>query len=105
MFADLDKIIEDNGLFYVLDSFGARTLVSFDSKGNAHAKYGKIGKGPGEFVRPWDFDIYNSQVYILDSNAKKILIFESDGGFKDEKHPLEDERRQATLPGHKIVRF
>lgn len=85
MFADLDKIIEDNGLFYVLDSFGARTLVSFDSKGNAHAKYGKIGKGPGEFVRPWDFDIYNSQVYILDSNAKKILIFESDGGYKDEK--------------------
>lgn len=85
MFADLDKIIEDEGLFYVLDSFGARTLVSFDSKGNAHAKYGKIGKGPGEFVRPWDFDVYKSQVYILDSNTKKILRFETNGMFKDEK--------------------
>lgn len=85
MFADLDKIIEAEGLFYVLDSFGAKTLVSFDSKGNAHARYGKIGKGPGEFVRPWDFDVYNSQVYILDSNARKILRFGSDGAFKDEK--------------------
>lgn len=85
MFADLDKIIENQGKYYVLDSFGAKTLVSFDSEGNAYAKYGKIGKGPGEYVRPWDFDIYNSQVYILDSNAKKILRFASNGDFIDEK--------------------
>lgn len=85
MFADLDKIIENQGMYYVLDSFGAKTLVSFDSEGNAYAKYGKIGKGPGEYVRPWDFDIYNSQVYILDSNAKKILRFASNGDFIDEK--------------------
>ena len=86
MFADLDKIIENHGMYYILDSFGAKTLVSFDSNGNAYAKYGKIGKGPGEYVRPWDFDVYDSQVYILDSNAKKILRFGANGDFIDEKH-------------------
>lgn len=86
MFADIDKIIEDNGSYYILDSFGARTLVSFDSNGTAIARFGKIGHGPGEYVRPWDFDIYNSHVYILDSNTKKILKFGKDGTFIDEQN-------------------
>lgn len=84
MFADFDKVIASENLFYIMDSFGARTVVSFNQDGNAIARYGKIGQGPGEYVRPWDIAITPGFVYILDSNSKKIIKYGKDGTFVKE---------------------
>ena len=47
------------------------TVVSFTTTGKAYAKYGKIGQGPGEYIKPWDIDVDSAFVYVLDSNRKK----------------------------------
>lgn len=85
MYADLDKLIAKGNKFYIMDSFGSRTVVSFDSEGKPVARYGKVGQGPGEYVRPWDVDIRNGMVYILDSNLKKILEFTDAGEYVGER--------------------
>lgn len=98
MFSEIDKIIADDDSYYILDSFGARTLVSFDSNGEAITKYGRVGQGPGEYFRPMDFDVYDSHVYILDANARKILKYRKDGSFICEK------QIPFTAMGLKILR-
>lgn len=85
MFADIDRIIAKDDMYYILDSYGASTVVSFTTTGKAYAKYGKIGQGPGEYIKPWDIDVDSAFVYVLDSNTKKILQFEKDGTFVKEK--------------------
>ena len=70
MYADLDKLIVRNGKYFVLDSFGARTVVSFTKNGDPLGKYGNVGQGPGEYVLPMDMDVDSSGVYILDARAK-----------------------------------
>lgn len=85
MYSDISRIISKNKMFYILDSFGSRTVVSFTKEGEPVARYGKVGTGPGEYVRPWDVDVDESYVYILDSNLKKIMRFDQSGSFIDEK--------------------
>lgn len=84
LFADIDKIVAKNDKYFILDSFGAKTVVSFDHSGKAYAKYGRTGQGPSEYIRPWDIDVDNQHVYILDSNNKKVLKFTYEGDFVDE---------------------
>jgi len=85
MFADIDKVVAKDGIFYIMDSFGARTVVSFKNTGEPYVKYGKIGQGPGEYSRPYDIDVDDRYVYILDSSKKKILQFKNDGVFVGER--------------------
>lgn len=85
MYSDISRIISKNKMYYILDSFGSRTVVSFTKEGEPVARYGKVGTGPGEYVRPWDVDVDESYVYILDSNLKKIMRFDQSGSFIDEK--------------------
>jgi len=85
MYSDISRIISRNKKFFILDSFGSRTVVSFTKEGEPVARYGKVGTGPGEYVRPWDMDVDDRYVYILDSNLKKIMRFNQSGLFMDEK--------------------
>lgn len=85
MYADLDKLIVRNGKYFVLDSFGARTVVSFTKNGDLLGKYGNVGQGPGEYVLPMDMDVDSSGVYILDARAKKLLKYKETGEFIGEK--------------------
>ncbi len=85
IFAEIDKIIAKDENFFILDAFGAKTVVSFDKSGKALVRYGTIGQGPGEYVRPWDIDVTGECVYVLDSNTKKLLRFNKDGKFINER--------------------
>ena len=53
MYADLDKLIVRNGKYFVLDSFGARTVVSFTKNGDPLGKYGNVGQIPANMSCPW----------------------------------------------------
>ena len=85
IFAEISKIISKENRFFILDQYGSRTAVSFNADGTPLAKYGCIGQGPGEYVRPWDMDIIDSCVYILDSNLKKVIRYDINGKFLSEK--------------------
>ena len=50
MFSYIDKIIEYNNKYYILDKSSLRTVVSFKKDGTPDTKYGRIGQGPGEYM-------------------------------------------------------
>lgn len=79
LYSEIDKIVTDDDYYYILDSYAAKTVVSFTKDGMAHTKYGNIGQGPGEYAKPWDIDVDSEYLYVLDSNMKKILQFKKDG--------------------------
>lgn len=84
MFTDVDRIIEDNGLYFLMDSYSARTVVSFTNEGKPYARYGTVGQGPGEYTLPWDIDIHGDYVFVMDSNSKKMIKYLKDGTFVSE---------------------
>lgn len=81
MFAEICRIIDKNGKYFILDKYDGRTVVSFTHDGKPYASYGRTGNGPGEYVYPQDMDIKDSTVYILDSNSKKLIIYSERGNF------------------------
>ncbi len=79
MFSCADKIIEYNNKYYILDQSSLRTVVSFKKDGTSDTKYGRVGQGPGEYVFPWDMDVDETGVYVLDTNSKKVIHYNESG--------------------------
>lgn len=79
MLADFNRILDCDGLYFLLDRYCARRVVSFTHDGKPFATYGAVGQGPGEYVFPQDFDVWNDKVYVLDSNSKKINTYSKSG--------------------------
>lgn len=79
MFSCADKIIEYNNKYYILDQSSLRTVVSFKKDGTPDTKYGRVGQGPGEYVFPWDMDVDETGVYVLDTNSKKVIHYNESG--------------------------
>lgn len=85
MFADIDKVIDANDKFYILDQTGYKTVVSFTHSGEPRARYGSVGQGPGEYVLPWDLVVFEEYVYVLDLAGQKLIRYCDDGKFFMEK--------------------
>jgi outer membrane murein-binding lipoprotein Lpp len=79
----IDKMIITNTNIYILDGQRSKSLFIYDRKGKLKNVIRKVGTGPGEFVRPDDFDIQKSSgnLFILDGNQRKILIYNKNGDF------------------------
>lgn len=85
MFSYVDKIVAYNDKFYVLDKNESRTVVSFEKDGSPGHRYGRVGQGPGEYVFPWDMDVDETGVYVLDTNSKKVIHYSEEGMFLGER--------------------
>lgn len=85
MFTDADKIIACHDRYYIVDQSASRTVVSFNKNGQPIARYGQVGQAPGEYVFPWDIDVDETGVYILDTNSKKVIHYTEDGRFVNER--------------------
>lgn len=85
MFSCADKIVEHDDKYYVLDKSSLRTVVSFKKDGTPVARYGCTGQGPGEYVFPWDMDIDETGVYVLDTNSKKVIRYTASGKLLGER--------------------
>lgn len=85
MFSYANKIIEYNKKYYILDKNSLRTVVSFKKDGSPITRYGRVGQGPGEYIFPWDMDIDETGVYVLDTNSKKVIHYNESGDFLGEQ--------------------
>jgi hypothetical protein len=66
------------GNIYVLDMQDC-SVKKFDSNGVLIRKYGRKGKGPGEFEGPFRIDVAdNGKLLVLDPNLRKCEFFEGD---------------------------
>lgn len=75
----IDKLIVHNGI-YILDTKLSKALYKFNMDGKLLFKINNIGAGPGEFYLPFDFDISNTAIFILDINQRKILSYDLNSG-------------------------
>lgn len=63
---------------YVLD-MRAKCVKKFDSKGQFRKKFGRDGKGPGEFISPAKMDVLpNGKIIVLDPNLNRSVVFDGD---------------------------
>lgn len=85
MFSCIDKIMAYRDKFYVLDKNESRTVVSFEKDGSPGHRYGRVGQGPGEYVFPWDMDVDETGVYVLDTNSKRVIHYSEEGTFLGER--------------------
>src|SRR5690606_18586399 len=66
------------GNFYVLD-MAAKTVKKFNQKGELLTKYGKEGRGPGEFQSPFKLDVRpDGKIAVLDPNLNKCVIYDNE---------------------------
>lgn len=72
-----------NEIIYVSDL--DEHLFCFDKEGNFLRKAFRNGKGHGEVLRMYDFDVDDSLLYVLDGTRSSILTYRHDGTFVEDK--------------------
>ena len=68
--ASLVKFYNKN--IFILDSF-TKSINAFSENGNFINKISNIGKGPGEYITPFDFEIKNEQHFLYCADLYKII--------------------------------
>ncbi len=79
--SEITKLVVENNNYLVADRKG-RQLLIFDKHGRFKNSIGKIGQGPGEFMRVASIDINNkNEILLYDSKSWKVSKFNFDGKF------------------------
>jgi len=65
---------DSSGNIFFID-IGDYSIKKYSSTGVFLEKYGRYGKGPGEFITPHRFTINHGQIGVIDPNLKKIVVF------------------------------
>lgn len=80
----IDKVITLDSCYYFLDSEKTNSIYKFDNKGVPLRQFNRVGRGAGEYIRVYDFDIdsVNRKLVILCAPDK---IFVTDLDFNIEK--------------------
>jgi hypothetical protein len=95
--------IDDNENIYVLDCKDC-SVKKFDRTGKFIKKYGKKGRGPGEFTYAFYFDVFNDgKVAIINPNDNKFVVFD-DNEFNEFKCVL-TPGRLAFISPNEVVTF
>jgi hypothetical protein len=80
--SNISKVEFANNRFYVL----SKDLLVYDKKGKFIQRIGRSGKGPGEHLRVWDFNInyLTAQIELLDVDLRKTIAYDFNGKFLKE---------------------
>jgi hypothetical protein len=80
MIGDIRKIVIHDNRIYVLDTFGAKSVMVFGMDGKFIHRIGTNGKGPGQYLLPKDFVIDDkNEIEIIDN--QRINIYSLKGEF------------------------
>jgi hypothetical protein len=98
---DLKSVVVDrNGNIFAFAGLSNRNgcfIVKFDKNLNFLKKFGGDGRGPAEFTtrnsmpdNRLSIDPDNGDVYVLDFNPRRILVFDNNGNYKKETNYYRD---------------
>lgn len=81
LLGSVDKLVECNGRYYVLDRMRKCILV-FAENGKYLRRVGRVGQGPGEYSDLYDFvvDVNTGHLYLL-TEASVVYAYNGDGCF------------------------
>lgn len=79
---DIEKILVKGDRIYILDARSSVALYVFDKSGELEFKIANYGRGPGEFMGPYDFTIdeKNGEIIIYDARAMKLCYYKVENG-------------------------
>ena len=83
MFSRIRMDVDDNENIYILDMKSPNIRV-FDKNGKHLKTFGKIGQGPGEFLKPIDFIQITPQteIAVYDLPSRQFIFFSLDGEYR-----------------------
>ncbi|WP_339926418.1 6-bladed beta-propeller [uncultured Cyclobacterium sp.] len=88
----IDKLIVEKDKLFILDKEVTKSVFCFSTAGKFLFKINNIGEGDGKFSKPFDLNLFNESLQILDIIQKKILVFDLEGNYKHEKPvPFEEQ--------------
>ncbi len=70
----------ESGSVFIPDRQGSEILV-FDLKGDLQLRFGRVGQGPGEFIRPTGVFAWDDRVLTHEVEALRFQLFDSKGRF------------------------
>lgn len=79
LIGNIDKLLVTDKYYYIIDTEIACAVLCFDKKGTFIRKIGNRGVGNGEYVSISDVNVYNDDIYIMDSDLMKLFIFNEEG--------------------------
>jgi len=74
--------VMENGNVVTIDGSQKEVLV-LKPNGELNVKFGREGKGPGEFIMPLDIQFAGNAINIIDINQYKVIRFDNEGSFID----------------------
>lgn len=79
----IDKLIVDDKKIYILDRYKAKSVFIYNRNGKLLHVINHIGRGPGEFGVPQDFDVdkKTGNVIVLDTNLRKVVFYSPKGEY------------------------
>lgn len=83
----------------------SKALFCFNTSGKFLFKINAVGKGPGEYLGIYDFDVNEENVILLDPNGYKLLMYDLDGRFVKEKKLRHTALRAVCIYKHSIYAY
>lgn len=101
----IDKMEAFDSYFFILDK-RTKKIWCFDSLGKYIFQIDKKGKGPGEYLDIFDFNIdkENKQILVLDRNSQKILYYDFSGQYLKDVQ-LDVKARLFALLNNKFLLY
>lgn len=80
---NIQKLKFVNDTFYIFNGGRIKTVFLFSKHGKYLNKICRIGKGPGEYLEPINFDIdeKDKKIFVYDWAGKKLNIYGTDGNY------------------------
>lgn len=86
LFRSIDKCIKRNGKYFIFDFLGKNQVLVFDSCGKFLFPVGRKGHGPGEYTRIRNFTVGDEYIYLLNNDAKCVMIYDQKGNYIEQKN-------------------
>jgi hypothetical protein len=74
---EVTKLIETENAIYILDRPGKR-ILKFAKDGKFISQIGREGKGPGEYITPFDVEVLDNEIFVLDFSSRKLKSYDSE---------------------------
>lgn len=84
LIGEISHIFIKNRKFYIVDKT-TKAIYIFTNSGNFISKIQNIGRGASEYTNITDAFLYKDDIYIMDVNMGKLLVYDTLGIFKHEK--------------------
>lgn len=90
--------VAEDGSIFIVDGTNKQVSV-FDRNGNFVRRFGRSGRGPGEFEHPYRIRVTGTEVYVYDRSLHRINVYDRSGNFlRDGIVPLSATAQPFFVP-------